>query len=204
MNKGFYAFLFILSLFSIGCIWSIYKESFSPPYVPEKVPSEQGSIQNVRVHKPLPHHLAFIPTKLDIPAANIHALVEPVSVLKNGNMGVPRAFDKVGILSPWTKPGENGNAVIAGHFDHYTGPAVFYNLRKLKQGDKIFVSDGKGKKLTFVVKKVESYKTPEAPLEQIFGKSSTPHLNLITCGGKFNKKTQEHARRVVVFSDIAS
>lgn len=105
---------------------------------------------------------------------------------------------------PWTKPGENGNAVIAGHFDHYTGPAIFYHLRKLKSGDKVFLYDDKGTKLVFIVKTVESFKVKEAPLERIFGASPKAHLNLITCAGKFNKKTQEHAQRLVVFTEISS
>lgn len=145
----------------------------------------------------------IMPNLLEIPSIQLKATVEAVGLLPNGQMGVPKAFDKAGILAPWTKPGEKGNAVIAGHFDHYTGPAIFYQLRKLKPGDKIVVSKGANKRVTFMVRKVESFKTEEAPLEQIFGKSDKPHLNLITCSGRFNKKTQEHARRLVVFADLA-
>lgn len=118
-------------------------------------------------------------------------------------MGVPPSFEKVGILTPWTKPGEPGNAVIAGHFDHYTGPAIFYRLRELKRGDKIFLYNRKNDKLVFIVKHVESFMTKKAPLERIFGPSSVAQLNLITCSGKFNKKTREHTRRLVVFAEIS-
>ncbi|ERI08708.1 sortase family protein [Aneurinibacillus aneurinilyticus ATCC 12856] len=146
----------------------------------------------------------IIPTRLEVPSIKLIAPVEPVGILANGQMGVPASFEKAGILMPWTKPGENGNAVIAGHFDHYTGPAIFYHLRKLKSGDKVFLYDDKGTKLVFIVKTVESFKVKEAPLERIFGASPKAHLNLITCAGKFNKKTQEHAQRLVVFTEISS
>ncbi|MED4750995.1 class F sortase [Brevibacillus choshinensis] len=144
----------------------------------------------------------IIPKTLQIPAIQLSTLVEPVGVLQNGQMDVPKAFDRVGILAPWTRPGMKGNAVIAGHFDHYTGPAVFYNLRKLQPGDHIKVSDAAGKILTFQVNRVESFLADQAPIEKIFGDTDGSHLNLITCSGKFNKKKQEHARRLVVFSEL--
>ncbi|MGE5704371.1 MAG: class F sortase, partial [Clostridia bacterium] len=125
----------------------------------------------------------IMPIKLEIPSIRLNTSVEPVGILANGQMGVPKSFDKAGILSPWTKPGEKGSAVISGHFDHYTGPAVFYKLRKLKAGDTIFVTDRSNKKLTFVISKVESFKTKEAPLDLIFTNAETSHLNLITCAG---------------------
>lgn len=146
----------------------------------------------------------ILPQRISIPSIKLDALVEPVGVLENGQMDVPKNFDRVGILSPWTKPGMMGNAVIAGHFDHYTGPAVFYHIRKLKPGDQIIVSGKQDKKLTFRVKKVESYPASAAPIELIFGDSQQAQLNLITCSGTFNRKTQEHAKRLVVFSELAS
>lgn len=145
----------------------------------------------------------IMPHRLQIPAIKLDSLIDPVGVLQNGQMDVPKAFDRVGILHPWTKPGMAGNAVIAGHFDHYTGPAVFYKLRKLQPGDKILVGDKNGKTLTFRVKKVESFPASEAPIENIFGPAPHAQLNLITCSGKFNRKTQEHALRLVVFSELS-
>ncbi|USG65286.1 sortase [Brevibacillus ruminantium] len=145
----------------------------------------------------------FQAAKIRIPAIRLQTAIEKVGVLANGQMGVPKSFDKVGILAPWTNPGELGSAVIAGHFDHYTGPAVFYRLRDLKAGDEIIVSDPKGSSLTFQVTRVESFKTSEAPVEEIFSQSKGAHLNLITCSGKYNRKTGEHEKRLVVFSKLA-
>ncbi|RAP30472.1 class F sortase [Brevibacillus laterosporus] len=144
----------------------------------------------------------FIPNRLRIPSIDLDTVIETVGITTEGSMDVPKAFNKVGILSPWTKPGENGSAVIAGHFDHYTGPAIFYHLKKLKPGDQVFVSNTNNDQLIYVVKEITSFNTKEAPLEKIFGESVTSHLNLITCSGKFNKKTQEHAKRLVVFTEL--
>ncbi|MEU4329426.1 sortase domain-containing protein [Nonomuraea dietziae] len=40
------------------------------------------------------------------------------------------------------EPGERGAAVIAGHVDSRTGPAVFHGLRDLKPGARIHVDRG--------------------------------------------------------------
>ncbi|KMZ41144.1 MULTISPECIES: class F sortase [Bacillales] len=214
MKKLLGSLLFI-SLVTIGCGHTT-QQPVEAPKIESTMQKPAGPIyikQTVSVYGPsLPPQPTFLPapplpdgimpTLLHIPKLNLQARVEPVGVLPNGQMDVPKAFDRVGILSPWTKPGMKGNAVIAGHFDHYTGPAVFYHLKKLKPGDKIIVREAKGKTLTFQVRRVESFQTAEAPIDQIFGNAEHSHLNLITCSGKFNKKTQEHARRLVVFSEL--
>jgi LPXTG-site transpeptidase (sortase) family protein len=157
------------------------------------------------VPRPTPPPLiqkAFIPDRLQIPTIHLDAPVEPVGILFNGQMGVPASFEKVGLLVPWTKPGENGNAVIAGHIDHKTGPAIFYHLKELLPGDSIRISNDAGHSNTFLVTRIQRYKTKEAPLQKIFGPVDKARLNLITCAGKFNRKTKEHSHRLVVFSEL--
>ncbi|GIO06811.1 hypothetical protein J31TS6_28390 [Brevibacillus reuszeri] len=211
----------LLKLFLIGLILTGCSQVTQPP-PPQPVQEqqvmqtnkiEQEQEQQVVVYGPaVPPKKKMVPAspltdglnpkRIEIPSIDLRAVVEPVGVLANGQMDVPKSFDHVGILSPWTKPGMKGNAVMAGHFDHYTGPAIFYNLRKLQAGDHIKILEETGKHLTFEVKRVVSYKNDEAPIEEIFGTSDKAHLNLITCAGKFNKKKQEHARRLVVFSEL--
>lgn len=178
-------------------------QSYDKPEPPElHQPKQPAAPIKPPEKKPALPVNAFIPNRLEIPAIKVKTKVAVVGVLENGQMGVPKQFDRVGILSPWTKPGEKGNAVIAGHVDHYTGPAVFFNLKKLKVNDKVIVSNNQGKSLQFIVKSVESFKTDEAPLKRIFGKSDKVGLNLITCTGKFNRKKREHPSRLVVFTEL--
>ncbi|PZE21722.1 class F sortase [Paenibacillus xerothermodurans] len=145
---------------------------------------------------------SILPDRLRIPAIKLNAPVEPVGVLANGSMGVPADDRKAGILSPWTRPGQKGNAVISGHLDNRTGPAVFFYLKRLSPGDRVFVSDVRGREFTFVVKSVEAFKTAESPLERIFGPADTPNLNMITCTGRYNRKTGDHEQRLVVFTEL--
>lgn len=159
--------------------------------------------QHKRTETQTPHIAAgILPTHLYIPALQIDTQVVPVGVLPNGQMGVPDNYNHAGILVPWTQPGQNGNAVLSGHVDHRTGAAVFFYLKELKPGDQVIVADNTGKQLTFSVTSVEAFKTEEAPLQRIFGPAAAPHLNLITCTGRYDRATNQHEKRLVVFTEL--
>jgi LPXTG-site transpeptidase (sortase) family protein len=144
--------------------------------------------------------VGIFPVMLYIPAVRIHAIVEPVSVSDKGQMGVPQNTERVGYLSSGVLPGEIGNAIMDGHVDNYKGPAVFFQLKKLKKGDRVVVQNDKNCKIQFVVESVEIYKTSEAPIQKIFGPANESRLNLITCTGKYSRKNKEHEARLVVFT----
>jgi sortase (surface protein transpeptidase) len=71
-------------------------------------------------------------------------------------MGVPKNVDEVGWFEPGYKAGAKGHAVLAGHVDSLTGPAIFYNLQKVKPGDKVTLTDSEGRKMVFEVKNFTS------------------------------------------------
>ncbi|WP_252314379.1 class F sortase [Sinobaca sp. H24] len=142
------------------------------------------------------------PVSLAVPAIDITADLEPVGVLENGQMGVPSTENGVAWFEPGVSPGEQGNAVLAGHVDSKTGPAIFYDLEELEAGDEIEVTDDEGETLTFVVQRAESYDRKDAPLEEIFGASNTRNLNLITCTGTFDQAEGTHDERLVVYTEL--
>ncbi|WP_199925721.1 class F sortase [Paenibacillus bouchesdurhonensis] len=144
----------------------------------------------------------FMPTELIIPAIKVKANIEPVGVLDNGQMDVPKQTEVVGILHPGVIAGEQGNMVMDGHVDSYSGPAVFFNLKKLKRGDPIIVCDMNREKLTYIVQSVESYPTSDAPVDRVFGETDERMLNLVTCSGKYSRKKKEHEQRLIVFAKL--
>ncbi|RKP54485.1 class F sortase [Cohnella endophytica] len=148
-----------------------------------------------------PESKPILPNTILIPSVNIKSRVDPVGVLRNGQMDVPRSPERVGVLRT-VKPGQIGNAVIAGHVDNYTGPAVFYGLKKLKPGHPVIISNSAGNYLVFSVVSVEAYNTADAPIARIFGKTDEARLNLITCTGKFDRKKKEHLKRLIVFTRL--
>jgi LPXTG-site transpeptidase (sortase) family protein len=143
-----------------------------------------------------------IPKTLEIPAIHVKASVDKVGLLPSGKVGVPKGSKTVAWYKDGTKPGDQGNAVIDGHVDDTVNPAVFYDLNKLKPGDKLYILDSKGKKLTFVVKRLAVYPRNNAPIDQIFGYTYSRMLNLITCEGKYNPVTTERSNRLVVYTEL--
>ena len=119
-------------------------------------------------------------------------------------MATPEDPWNTGWYAPGVKPGQTGNAAIAGHVDyHGIGPVVFWDLNKLAVGAEVLVVTNAGQTLRFVVRGSEYYTDANAPLLDIFGPANTVDLNLITCGGTFDPATRHYDQRLVVFTAYA-
>lgn len=142
------------------------------------------------------------PVRIEIPSIGVEATIQHVGRTDSGEMGVPDNIHEVGWYEPGYKPGESGNAVLAGHVDGNSKPGAFYFLKEVSEGDKVTVKGESGEELTFKVTGKESYDPKTAPLHRIFGYSSKPMLNLITCTGVFNHKTGHYEDRLVVYTEL--
>ena len=96
-----------------------------------------------------------------------------------------------------------GAAVIAGHVDSTSGPAVFYGLRDLSEGDEVTVSGEDGEDLIFVVRRTEQYPKDQFPTTDVYGETTEPELRLITCGGDFDDSTGHYRDNIVVYATLA-
>lgn len=92
--------------------------------------------------------------------------------------------------------------MIGGHFGIDNGvPRVFYNLDKLKIGDKVSILDDNGKTLTFVVREIRLFNRDADATSVFISNDNKAHLNLITCEGIWNKVNDSYPQRRVVFTD---
>src|SRR3990167_865506 len=138
----------------------------------EKVQLE-AEITAVITPTPSPTPATLPPSLLSIPRIEVEAPIEPVGIDETGKMELPQDINVVGWYSLGYKPGEAGNAVMAGHLDSTTGEgAIFYNLKQVEAGDEIITSDELGKQYKFEVTEKIIYPYDQVPLEQIFGESS--------------------------------
>lgn len=144
------------------------------------------------------------PARLQIPRLGLDTPIEAVGQTDQGQMDVPQNPDQVGWYELGTTPGEPGNAVISGHRDDPVGPAVFWDLEQLAVGDKVLVVDVTGVTHTFTVIETARYAQDAAPLDKIFGFDLERDLNLITCDGAWNHKTQRYGERLVVYTRLTS
>ncbi|MDB4978458.1 MAG: peptidase sortase [Candidatus Peribacteria bacterium] len=146
---------------------------------------------------------AGFPIRLRIRNIHVDAAVEQVGTNENQEMQTPTEWNNVGWYAPGPRPGQQGTAVMAGHLDSKTGKAVFWDLQKLKPGDTVDVVDSAGHTLTFTVKHKETYTDTTAPMQKIFGQTDGIHLNLITCGGTWNKTAGRYEEKLVVYTELA-
>lgn len=146
------------------------------------------------------------PVRLKIPRLGIDASVEQVGLTSDGAMDVPKNYDNVAWYAPGVRPGQQGNAVISGHVDSVSGPAVFWDLKELTAGDEVIVVGDDGTERRFVVRGWETYKATDAPLERIFGPTETIALNLITCdrNSAFDRSIGSYTGNVVVYTQMVA
>lgn len=143
-----------------------------------------------------------LPIRLRVPALGVDADVEYVELAEDGAMDVPKEPGNVAWYQPGPKPGEPGNAIIAGHVDWGGRTAVFWGLRTLTPGDVIQVVAGDGVRYEFVVDWLKWYDAETASVDQVFGQSGDTELTLITCGGSFDQRTRQYLSRLVVRSTL--
>ena len=153
---------------------------------------------------PLPPLPGIDPRRLRIPDIGVNAAVEAVGVDSQGRMDVPRNIWNVAWYKLGVKPGERGNAVIDGHLDGQYSAAVFWNLSKLVPGNRIYIADDKGVEKVFEVYDTAVYPYNQAPLDRIFGPSNDAQLNLITCNGTFDRKSDNYDKRFVAYARLVN
>jgi hypothetical protein len=139
------------------------------------------------------------PTRVRIPAINVDTTLEALHLDKTGALQAPAKFTDAGWYADGTAPGDIGPAVIAGHIDSKSGPAIFYRLAQLKAGDLVEVARG-GQWVAFRVVTVGQYPKNAFPTGQVYGPTPDPQLRLITCGGVFDRTRKSYKDNTVVYA----
>ncbi len=139
------------------------------------------------------------PTRLRIPAIQVDAPLEELHLDASGALGAPHDWAHAGWFADGAVPGEVGPAVIAGHVDSTTGPAVFARLDRLRPRDVIEVERG-GTLVSFAVVSVDRYPKDAFPTARVYGPTPDSQLRLITCSGDFNSARRSYVDNTVVYA----
>ncbi|MDI5938583.1 class F sortase [Micromonospora sp. PTRAS2] len=144
-----------------------------------------------------PVGIASAPIGLDAP-------VHDVGIAADGSIGVPDAdrAQEAGWYDQGPTPGQYGPAVIVGHVDTRTGPAVFHELKELRSGDRVEVRRADRSVAIFEVDEVRRYAKARLPVDEVYGDFSRPGLRLITCGGAWVGGETGYADNVVVYASL--
>ena len=143
------------------------------------------------------------PVRVQVPAIGVDAVVEPVGLDTQGRMANPSGADTVAWFKPGVTPGDVGDAVLAGHLDWTSGPAVFWRLGRLHRDDEITVLRADGSRARFVVD-ATSMMPFDASTDSLFTRDGPPALTLITCAGTWDRQRATYLQRLVVHAELAS
>ncbi|MCL6737609.1 class F sortase [Streptomyces neyagawaensis] len=153
-----------------------------------------------------PRTLPHSPAKtVSIPYLGIKAPVMELRLDREGRLPAP-PDDRpklVGWYAAGPAPGGPGTAVVVGHRDTRTGPAVFAALDMVKQGRVVEVRRADGRTAVYTVDAVKTYEKAHFPNELVYGTRKRPELRLITCGGVYDRR-KGYASNVVVFAHLTA
>ncbi|MEU9337480.1 class F sortase [Streptomyces sp. NPDC048290] len=142
------------------------------------------------------------PRRLDIPGIGVHAPVVARGLDPAGAIDPP-PYDQpgtVGWYAAGAAPGAAGTALLVGHVDTETRPAVFYKVSTLRPGEHLRVARADGRIAEFTVDDVQVLTRDGFDAQQAYGprESGRAELRLITCGGTFDRTTRSYTANVVV------
>ena len=144
------------------------------------------------------------PVWLTIPAIGVKAPIINLGLNRNGTLQVPSTTTVVGWYTGSPRPGATGSAVIAGHVDSRTGPGVFFWLKNMRPGERIYVKQAGGTLAVFTVTAVRIYTKNGFPTAMVYGPVPDAELRLITCGGTFDYARGSYLSNVVVYARLST
>ncbi|MFD5271498.1 class F sortase [Streptomyces sp. NPDC058335] len=146
------------------------------------------------------------PTRLFIPSIGVDAPFTDLAIGSSGRLNAPPADDTnlVGWFADGPSPGERGTAIVAGHLDTKTAPAVFAGLSTLTPGQEIRIDRADGRTVTFVVYAAENFPQDDFPDDLVYADTPDAQLRLITCGGSYDRSRQRYMENTVVFARLKS
>lgn len=160
----------------------------SSPLPPAEPPANRGMTRSA-------------PADVAIPALDIRSPLVRLALHEDtGALEVPSDHALAGWYAGGPSPGEaNGPpAVIVGHVDSLTGPAVFFRLREIEQDTEIHVTREDGTTAVFRVVDAHQYPKDALPVADVYAHRQPAELVLITCTGRFDERSRSYLDNFVV------
>nr|WP_189507820.1 class F sortase [Streptomyces narbonensis] len=145
-----------------------------------------------------------IPTRLKIAKIGVDAPFTGLKIGPSGALDPPPADDTnlVGWHAAGIAPGQRGTALIAGHLDTATAPAVFARLGELEAGDSFEVARADGTTAVFLIDSVESFRKDDFPNQRVYDDTPDALVRLITCAGPYDRAAKDYTGNLVVFAHL--
>ncbi|MET0812643.1 MAG: class F sortase [Microbacterium sp.] len=144
------------------------------------------------------------PVGISIPSIGVESALESLGLGANGELTPPVDFDLAGWYDGGVVPGAIGPAIIAGHVDSVTAPAVFSRIGELAVGAEILVTMSDATVLVFVVTGSAQSAKSNFPSDAVYSNVPAPELRLITCAGSFDSSIGHYTDNLIVFAALRS
>lgn len=139
------------------------------------------------------------PVQIIAASIGVNARINGLGNTPDGLIAVPRSYTTVGWYNKGSTVGQAGPAVLVGHYTGGYG-GVFDKLQDINTGDLVTIKNGKNQVFTYRVTAKNEYAKDQVPMTQIFKKSDTSRLEIITCSGKW--QSNSYNNRIVVSAEL--
>lgn len=174
------------------------------PTIPDAknlINEQQNSVtqQEPSIFEQLSQPVYSDPASIKVAAVNINASLVDLGVDATGKLEVPQNYADAGWYMHGTKAGENGNLIIAAHYDNaYAGPAAFWPLKNVNISDKVTVYDDFNRSFEYEIVDLFYVSISDPNRTEVFDQTNDATLTLITCGGVWLPGEATYDKRLVV------
>ena len=179
----------------------VMPETPAPTPSPTPTPTPAPDATPTPTPEPTPY-VRPIPVRISFVEAKQSCEIFPGGVLENGQMEVIDRADAASWLenvsgSPRPAPGEEGNAIIAGHKSKDGVAGTFKVLWDAKVGDAVVIDYEGGTQGWFFIHSINRYPYKEVPASVMSADAESPQLTLITCIGEWDSSGGTSSERIV-------
>ncbi len=174
----------------------------APKVVSTATPSPGDAAPPVAVEGPLLARSE--PATVDIAQIGLHAPITAVGLDAAGAVQVPAPDQgrRAGWYNQGPTPGELGPAVLVGHLDSVSGPAVFYDVGTVRAGSTVEIRRADQSTAVFTVDTVERFAKADFPTQRVYGDLNRAELRVITCGGDYDPGRGGYQDNTVLFAHL--
>jgi hypothetical protein len=142
------------------------------------------------------------PVSLNIPAIGLVTNLVDLVLNADKTLQAPADYQTAGWFAQGPAPGDAGGppAVIAGHVDSASGPAIFSRLHELTEGADIQVTGIDRVVRHFTVYRTADYDKTGFPANEVYAVTARAEVRLITCTGDFDPNAGSYLSNLVVYA----
>jgi len=139
-----------------------------------------------------------VPVRLRIPSLGVDTRLQRLGLAADGTIAAPTRWETAGWYGKGPRPGQPGPAIIVGHVDSRSGPAVFFRLAQVSPGAAVLVDRADGSTASFRVSGRQQVAKSQFPADLVYSPQLQTVLRLVTCGGVFDTAAGHYRDNIIV------